>query len=96
MTDMRLDFLAAERIAAGHDSACSAIDDCADRAASSPDGGEATPYLLEILAAVTGTAGELALLNQAVAQQVREAAASYGSAEDVVGERFATIDEVLR
>lgn len=71
-----------------HDRAASAIDAAAQGAPRGIDGGIGTGHLLDILAAVSGTAGGVAALNAGIAAQVRDAADDLGATEEQVGAEF--------
>lgn len=86
---LRLTGDTAASIARHHDRAASAIDAAAQGAPRGVDGGIGTGYLLDILAAVAGTAGDVAALNAGIAAQVRDAAADLGATEGQVGAEFA-------
>lgn len=96
MTTLRLDAALAAQVAGRHESAAEGIDDTAGSAPSDIDGGAGTPYLLEILRAVSTTAGQIALVNVAVASQVRDVTDEIGLTEREVAEQFTRLNEVLR
>ena len=52
------------------------------------DAGYGTAYVNEIIAAVSETAGEIAVINVGVARLVRDVADSIGLTDDEVGAQF--------
>ncbi|WP_203336507.1 hypothetical protein [Nocardioides limicola] len=93
---LRLDADTAEAITTRHDSAVSVIDDSATNAPQTIDGGEGTPFLLEILEAVGLTAAEIAAINQAVAILIRDTGDDLAQTEDALVARFTELNEGLR
>lgn len=89
---LRLDAGAAAAISAKHERAATTIDDSAGSMPPSVDGGLATAYLARLMAAVASTAGELAILNQAVASQVRDVADALGQTEAAIADEFVSIN----
>lgn len=85
---LRLTADTAASVARHHDQAARSIDASAARAPGAVDGGIGTGYLMDILAAVSGTASDLAALNGGIAAQVRDAADDLGLTEDQVGTEF--------
>lgn len=85
---LRLDTGVADVVATGHEDAASTIDSAATSAPTSVYGGYGGHYVLDILAAVTETAGEIALVNFGTAALVRDAASDFGLTEEAVGRAF--------
>ena len=85
---LRLDPGTAESVAGKHDAAAEAIDAAAGSAPASVDAGYGTAYVNEIIAAVSETAGEIAVINVGVARLVRAVADSIGLTDDEVGAQF--------
>ena len=85
---LRLDAGTAETVAGKHEAAAEAIDEAAPSAPASVDGGYGTAYLNEIIAAVSETAGEVAVVNAGVALLVRDVVDSLGLTDDEVGAQF--------
>ena len=71
---LRLDAAEATKVAQSHDAAADAIDGAATSAPAAVDGGYGTGYLMDILAAVSQTAGELSVVNRGIGMQVRDTA----------------------
>lgn len=90
---MRLTAGAAETIAEQHEKAATLIDGSASSAPGAVAGGIATGHLLDILAGVADTAGELAALNGGIGAQVRDAADDLGLTEEQVGAAFRRMQE---
>ena len=88
---LRLTAGAADRIAGGHEGAASAIDGSAAGAPACPDAGYGAGHVADILSAVTGTAGEIAVVNAGIARLVRDAADDIGRTEDQVAKEFDTM-----
>lgn len=93
---LRLDAGEADRIASKHEAAAEAIDDSAATAPSGLDAGAGTAYVLQILEAVSTTAGEIAVISQAVASQVRDCADDVGLTEQEIAAQFAEMNGNLR
>lgn len=93
---LRLDATAAEQIAGKHEAAAESIDGSAGSAPTGVDGGAGAAHLLEILQAVSTTAGEIALVNVAIASQVRDVTDGIGLTEQEIAEQFAHLNETLR
>jgi hypothetical protein len=89
---IRLEEGAGERIAGKHDSASTTIHGSAKRGPEGVDGGVGTPHLLDILAAVAGTADDLALIHGVLGEQVRSAAGSIARTDAEVAASFARLD----
>lgn len=85
---LRLDAGAAARIADGHDAAAEAIDGSAGSAPGSVDAGYGAAHVADILAAVSETAGELALINVGIARLVRDVADDLGRTETEIAAEF--------
>ena len=85
---LRLDPGTSESVAGKHDAAAEAIDAAAGSAPASVDAGSGTAYVNEIIAAVSETAGEIAVINVGVARLVRDVADSIGLTDDEVGAQF--------
>lgn len=85
---MRLDVGSAELVAGGHDEAAERIDASATGAPGRVDAGYGTTYVVDILAAVTQTAAEIAVINIGVAMLVRDVVDDLGLTESAVGEQF--------
>lgn len=85
---LRLEAGVADLVATGHEEAASTIDSAAASAPRSVDGGYGGGYVLDILAAVSETAGEIALVNAGIAALVRDAASDFGLTEEAVGREF--------
>ena len=85
---LRLDTGVADLVASGHEDAASTIDSAVSSAPTSVDGGYGGGYVLDILAAVSETAGEIALVNAGTAALVRDAASDFGMTEEAVGQAF--------
>lgn len=92
---LRLDAGTAEAVAGRQESAASDIDDSAPTMPGSIDGGEGTAHLMEIVAAVAQTSGEIAAISSAVGAQVRDCATDLGLTEAEVAAAFATMNEAL-
>lgn len=85
---LRLDAGAAEAIASGHDEAATTIDGSAAGAPGTVDAGYGSAHIAHILAAVSETAGEIALINTGIGVLVRDVADSLGMTEAAIGEEF--------
>jgi hypothetical protein len=85
---LRLDAGAAEVVAGGHDAAAEAIDGAATGAPGEVDAGYGAAHVAEILAAVTETAGEIAVINVGIATLVRDVADQLGLTEEAIAEEF--------
>ncbi len=85
---LRLDAGAAARIAGGHDDAASTIDGSAGSAPGAVDAGYGSAYVSEILAAVSETAGEIALINVGIGELVRDVADALGRTEAEIAAEF--------
>jgi hypothetical protein len=85
---LRLGAGVADLVATGHEDAASTIDSAASSAPGSVDGGFGGGYVLDILAAVSETAGEIAVVNAGIAALVRDAASDFGMTEEAVGVAF--------
>ena len=93
---LRLDAGAAAKIAGLHELAATTVDDSAASMPDAVDGGLATAYLSEVIAAVATTAAELAVISTTVAGQVRDVADDLGLTEDVIAEHWRSMSEDLR
>lgn len=85
---LRLDPATAGTVAGRHEAAAEGIDGAAASVPGSVDGGYGAAYLHDIIAAVSETAGEIAVINAGVARLVRDVADSIGLTDDQVGARF--------
>ena len=85
---LRLDAGAAEVIAGGHDDAAEAIDGAATGAPGEVDAGYGAAHVADILAGVTETAGEIAVINVGIANLVRDVADSLGRTEEEIAGEF--------
>ena len=85
---LRLDAGAAEVIAGGHDDAAEAIDGAATGAPGEINAGYGGAHVAEILAAVSETAGEIAVINVGIATLVRDVADQLGLTEEAIAEEF--------
>ncbi|HWJ68129.1 MAG TPA: hypothetical protein VNT31_15765 [Nocardioides sp.] len=85
---LRLDAGAAEVIATGHDDAAAKIDEAAPSAPTTVDAGYGAEHVANILAAVTETAGEIAVINLGIAELVRDCADDLGLTEDAIAAEF--------
>ncbi len=85
---LRLDAGAAEVIAGGHDDAAGAIDGAATGAPGEVDAGYGGAHVTDILAAVSETAGEIAVINVGIANLVRDVADQLGLTEETIAEEF--------
>ncbi|WP_374454024.1 hypothetical protein [Nocardioides sp.] len=90
---LRLDAGAADLVASGHEEAAATIDSAATSAPVSVDAGYGAGHVLDILAAVSETAGEIAMVNAAVGALVRDVASDLGLTEAAIGREF---DEMAR
>ncbi len=88
---LRLDAGAAEKIAGGHDDAAEAIDGAAGSAPGEVDAGYGTAHVAEILAGVSGTAGEIAAVNVGIGLLVRDVADQLGLTEEAIADEFDTM-----
>ena len=88
---LRLDAGAAARIAGGHDDAATTIDGSAGSAPGAVDAGYGSAYVSDILAGVTETAGEIAVINVGIATLVRDVADQLGLTEEAIAEEFDTM-----
>lgn len=93
---LRLDTGAASSIAAGHTTAADTIDGSATTAPAGVDAGIGTRQVLDILAACSGTAADLAAVNHGVAAVVRQVGSDLGASDDVVADGFARMGAELR
>lgn len=85
---LRLDAGTAERVAGGHDAAAETIDGAAGSAPGQVDAGYGAQHVVDILAAVCETAGEISLVNVGIARLVRDAADDLGRTEEAVAGAF--------
>lgn len=85
---LRLDAGAADLVASGHEQAASTIDSAATSAPGAVDAGYGAGHVLNILAAVSETAGEIALVNIGTAALVRDVASDLGLTEEQIGREF--------
>lgn len=85
---LRLDAGAAEIIAGGHDDAAAKIDEAAKTAPGQVDAGYGGVHVADILAAVSETAGEIAVINTGIALLVRDCADDYGRTEEAIAAEF--------
>ncbi len=85
---LRLDAGAAEVIAGGHDDAAAKIDEAAPTAPTKVDAGYGAEHIANILAAVSETAGEIALINTGIAALVRDCADDLGLTEQAIAAEF--------
>lgn len=92
---LRLDAGTAETVAGHHDAAAEAIDAAAPGAPGSVDAGYGTAYVTEILAAVSRTAGEIAVINVGVGLLVRDVVDSIGLTDEEVGTQFDQMHAVV-
>lgn len=90
MSEIRLDASTEAAIAESHDGAAARITALAG-SIPSVEGGYATPALVEILAAVLGTADDLALVNEVAAEQVRQVGEALGGTDEAVAGAFGTM-----
>lgn len=90
---LRLDPGTADVVAGGHEDAAAAIDDAAPSAPTSVDAGYGAGHVLDILAAVSETAGELAVGNAGIAKLVRDVVDDLGLTETAIATEF---DEMAR
>lgn len=86
---------AAEQIARKHDEASSAVQESAGSLPAAPEGGLGGAALAAIMAAVSGTANDLAVLNDVVAAQLRDVGRNYARTEDEVAQMFSRMDKEL-
>ncbi|MDQ1104687.1 hypothetical protein [Nocardioides zeae] len=93
MSALRLDAGAGELVAGGHEASAATLDGAATGAPAAIDGGYGAAYLLEIVSALSVTAGTVALVNGAVAHQVRAAAASIDDSDAAIGSGFRQLEE---
>jgi len=91
---LRLDPGAADRIASLHEEAATAIDGAAPSAPTSVDAGYGSGHVLDILAGVSETAGEIAAVNAGVAALVRDVADALGLTEEAIGREFDSMARV--
>lgn len=89
---IRLDEGAGNRIAGAHEEGSNTIDGAGGTAPASVDGGLGSPELLEILAAVTGTARDLTLIQGVLGKQVQEAASRIEDTDEEVAGLFTGLD----
>ena len=82
-------------IAQKHDDAAAGITGLAGAVPQTVDGGYATADLMAILAAVVGTADDLALVNEVAADQVRAVGQGLGDTDDEVGDAFRSMEVVI-
>ena len=92
---LRLDAAEATKVAQSHDAAADAIDGAATSAPAAVDGGYGTGYLMDILAAVSQTAGELSVVNRGIGMQVRDTADDIGKTEAQIGADFAEVSRTI-
>ena len=91
---LRLDAGVADLVATGHEEAASTIDSAAAAAPTSVKAGYGAGYVLDILAAVSETAGEIALVNAGIGALVRDVASDLGLTEEAIGREFDTMGRV--
>lgn len=82
---------AADHIAGRHEGAAAGLDALAASLPTAVDGGWATAHLLEIVAAVAATAGDLALINTLLRDQVLAAGADLEATDSEVGGDLVTL-----
>ena len=75
-------------VASGHEQAASTIESAATSASGAVDAGYGAAHVLDILAAVSETAGEIALVNAGTAALVRDVASDLGLTEEQIGREF--------
>lgn len=85
---------AENQIAQRHDDAASRITGLANGVPTTVDGGYGTADLLAIVAAVVGTADDIALINEVAAGQVRAVGQGLGDTDDEVADAFQTMNVV--
>lgn len=93
---LRLSRAAAQVVAGGHEAAAEAIDGTVHSAPGEVDAGYGAAYVSQVLAAVSQTAGEIAVVNAAVAALVREAVAEIGSTDEEVAARLDALKADVR
>lgn len=91
----RLDAGAADTIAAHHEAAATTIDESAGSAPAAVDGGLASAYLADILAAVCTSAAEVAAVNLGTAELVRDVADQAGLTDGAIGDGFTSMSGQL-
>lgn len=96
MTVLRLDEGAADAIAAGHTGAAETIDSSAGTAPGGVDAGIGSSQILDILTAVSGTAADLAVLNQALAAVVDHVGGALDATDTAVADGLTAMGEALR
>lgn len=85
---LRLDAGAAAVISGGHDDAAAKIDEAATTAPRTVDAGYGAEHVANILAAVSETAGEIAVINTGIAELVRDCADDLGLTEAAIAAEF--------
>lgn len=85
---LRLDAGAAAIISGGHDDAAAKIDEAATGAPGEVDAGYGAAHVADILAAVSETAGEIAVINSGIALLVRDCADDLGRTEEAIAVEF--------
>lgn len=85
---LRLDAGAAATISGGHDGAATKIDEAATGAPGEVDAGYGAAHVADILAAVSETAGEIAVINTGIALLVRDCADDLGLTEEAISAEF--------
>lgn len=85
---LRLDRGTGEAVAGGHEAAAAAIDGAAPSAPGAVDAGYGEGHVLDILAAVTETAGEIAAVNAGIALLVRDVVDDLGMTEAAIASEF--------
>ncbi|WP_104108265.1 hypothetical protein [Nocardioides sp. 616] len=78
-----------------HDEAAKGITGLAGGVPTSVDAGEGTSDVLAIIAAVVGTADDIALVNEAAAAQVRAVGEGLGSTDGAVASGFDSMEVVV-
>lgn len=90
--ELRLGVTTAERIAAFHEDAASAITTTARSMPTAIDGGLGSDLLARIVAGVATTADDIALVNEASALLVLDIDGAFGTTETDVAEGFASLE----
>ncbi len=90
---IRLDEGAGGRIAGAHEEGSTTIDASGRSAPASVDGGLGSPEPLEILAAVSGTAHDLTVIQGVLGKQVQEAASRIRDTDEEVAALFTGMTE---
>lgn len=85
---IRLDPGTADAVAGRHEAAAEAVDAAAPSGPKAVDAGYGEGHVLDILAAVCETAGEIALVNVGIAQLVRDVVDDMGMTEAAIATEF--------